>query len=153
MVLVREHGWWNQWFYNAPYDPDRWKVIDLGFDIQVLDPALDSYFEIVVNWSTGQWSDQGYAYPPLPPLTPLEEDEFIGRSDPPFVELYDTLTEDPEHWDFHYEIPDFNPEWVSIDVYGWNFELTNGYIWHECVPEPATVSLFALACLTLLRRR
>ena len=65
--------WWNQWFYNDPYDPDRWKVIDLGFDIRVLDPTQDSYFEIVVNWSTGWWSDLGNDYPPTPPLTPAEE--------------------------------------------------------------------------------
>ena len=144
-----DSGWWNQWFYNAPYDPNRWKIIDFGFDIMPLDPDLDSYFEVVVNWSTGAWSDLGLGRPPLP--GDLPEDEYIGRSDP----LIESFFIDPagEHFDFHYEIWDFNPEWVSIDVWGWNLQIMNGYFFHECVPEPGSLTLLALAGLLALRRR
>ena len=72
-------------------------------------------------------------------------------------------------------IPDYNPEWVSIDVrvYAWEeiempgplpedppmFEWVpmqvniDGDIWHECVPEPATLALMLFGGLALLRCR
>lgn len=35
-----------------------------------------------------------------------------------------------------------------------NYEVSvSGEIWHECVPEPATMSMLALGGLALLRRR
>jgi hypothetical protein len=27
--LYRVTNWWNQWFYNAPYNPDRKKIIEV----------------------------------------------------------------------------------------------------------------------------
>jgi hypothetical protein len=56
-------------------------------------------------------------------------------------------------------ISDYNPEWVSIDVLTSgglpNIEAVSvfGSITHECVPEPATLSLLALGGLALIRRR
>ena len=68
--------------------------------------------------------------------------------------LYDTV-----HLTGSYVIEDFNPEWVSIDVWidplGVSYEpiYVEGTIWHECVPEPAILSLLALGSLAVLRRR
>jgi hypothetical protein len=141
--------WWNEWFYNAPYDPDRWKVIDFGFDIVPMDPALDSYFEVVVNWSTPEWSALGLDRPPLPGDEP--ELDYIGRSEP-FIQSH-FIDPAGETFAFTHIIPDYNPEWVSIDLWGWNLWITDGYFYHECVPEPGAWSLLALAGLLALRRR
>jgi hypothetical protein len=40
--------------------------------------------------------------------------------------------EDWVHVEWDYTIWDYNPEWVSIDVMGCNFEIINGIIVHEC---------------------
>jgi hypothetical protein len=74
------------------------------------------------------------------------ERELIYSGPPPAGELLGELT-----------ILDYNPEWISID-----FRLISpgdggyeiyGDIWHECVPEPTTVSLLALGGLLMARRR
>jgi hypothetical protein len=146
------YGWWNQWFYNDPFDPTRWKEIHVEFDLQVLDPSLDSYFEIVINWTTPEWSMLGLGQPPLPGDVPdlATEDLYIGRSDT-FVEVF-TLSQMPEHFEFDFTLWEYNPEWVSIDVWGYNFDV-NGTIWHECVPAPGALALLGACCLITRRRR
>ena len=64
-----------------------------------------------------------------------------------------------------YEIPDHNPEWVSIDVFAKGPSgvagpavTIEGTLVHEClaadvIPEPTTLGLLALGGLGLLRRR
>ena len=71
--------------------------------------------------------------PPLPPLTITEEYLYIGR-----YTLLDVNTNifTTVHYAFDFVIPDYNPEWVSIDVVGTNFAITNGHITHECLPKP-----------------
>ena len=143
-------GWWNQWFYDHPYDPDRWKEIHIEFDAAPLDPSLDLYLEFAVNWSTPEWSALGYG-DTLPPTPEFDENLYIER---------DTLLETdfffepyPEHFVFDYIIPYYNPEWVSIDIRGWNFVITNGVIIHDCVPAPGALALLGLAGLVRRRRR
>ena len=38
-----------------------------------------------------------------------------------------------QHFSMDYTISCYNPEWVSIDVMGCNFVITNGSIIHDCV--------------------
>jgi len=147
-------NWWNVWFDNAPFDPDRWKEIDVSFSIVRVDPGLDAWAEVTYNWSTPEWSMVLTNEPPLPPMASGDEDMFIVRADPFIFEG------EPLDWTYGSNfvedsviIPDYNPQWVSIDIRGYNFEIVDGVIDHRCVPEPATLSLLALGGLALLRRR
>jgi dockerin type I repeat protein len=124
-----DSGWWNQWFYNAPFDPERKKEIEVLMTIQPLD--YDNWVTIAINWSTDKWPP-GDPNPPLPPLLPGPEEDFIGR-----YTIFDGPIQNIQTiWERIY-ILDYNPEWVSIDVRGYNFEILDtdpGKIWHECLP-------------------
>ncbi|MBN1256815.1 MAG: PEP-CTERM sorting domain-containing protein [Planctomycetes bacterium] len=141
--------WINQWFYNGPFDPLRWKKI---WGTIVIDPtAADSTVDIVINWATPLWQSMGIAGPPLPELIPVgEEDLMIGRMEIPGFGPGSDPFDNPIN--FYEEIREFNPEWISIDVMGTDVVIS-GEIWHECVPEPATLSLLALGGLAVLARR
>ncbi len=168
-----EPAWWNTWFYDDPPDPLRRK--EIYYDIQVTPlPEPGAIVEvgsvqIALNWSTLPYPQTGPLGPPPMP----DHEVFIERGViyagtaqvPALVQLLEPA--DP------FIIP-YNPEWVSMDVYveAWQqipieiepgviqwiggpmrVEVT-GRIWHECVPEPATLSLLALGGLgALLRRR
>lgn len=116
-------GWWNTWFYDDPLDPNKKKIIHISFDLAA--PSPD--FQLAVNWSTDQWpTDSG---PPLPPLTVEEEEMYIGRHIlEPETGIWET-----GHYEFDYEVHEYNPEWVSIDVRGAVFVIENGVIEHLCV--------------------
>lgn len=113
--------WWNIWYYDHPLDPERRKIGFIEFDIYPLDPGLPQSFEIAVNWSTDQWANPND--PPLP-----GDDGFVGRQS---LLIFNGQIE-PGHYRLPYEIPDYNPEWVSVDVRGYNFEIPLGIIQHEC---------------------
>jgi len=135
---------WNQWFYDHPYDPDLWKKIDLFIAIAGTGP--DAWAEISVNWSSDLYPN-GTGQPPLPPLDPTVENDWIIRElifyekDILIVNVEKSVT-----------IPHYNPEWVSIGIRGRNIN-TFGWFGHECIPEPYTISLLALGGLALLRKR
>lgn len=198
-------NWWNQWWYDDPFDPNRRKEIDLNFRISpnlpldgpVIGPTnfdgglflfpQDSFLEITVNWSSPQWSAQGVTDAPPQP----GEDQFVQRADsmtflyafgsggiawemnPGYT--YDGLDRrigtsfDPGIFDpatgelaigignIGYGIDTFNPEWVSVDVRGYNVSV-EGTIGHAClpkedIPEPATVSLLGLGMLGMVVRK
>jgi len=139
-------GWYNEWFYDDPPDPLRWKEIDLGF---CLDPGLGGGLAtIAINWSTLDFPESGPAGPPpVPPLSPEEEGLYIGR-----LVVYDgSFTEQVNFCD-SFAIMSYNPEWVSIDIMGSNFDIS-GTICHECVPEPVTLVIMLLGVVGVLRRR
>ena len=122
-------GWWNQWFYDHPFDPERDKVIYIVIDLVELEPDLPSYIEFAVNYSMPEWSELGHGedYPPIPGAPGFIEELHIVR---------DTLLEGEvieDFYEFRYVIRDYNPEWVSIDVRGYNFWIGDGHITHECV--------------------
>ncbi len=143
--------WWNVWFYDHPYDPTRWKKIDIAFTIAPLDLALDSWAEVTYNWSTPFYPPNP-GEPPLPDGLPLElENEWIMRADPSI--FVGELSGDPICIIDSIIIPDYNPEWISVDIRGFNFVL-DGCITHECIPEPATMSLLVLGGIgALIKRR
>ena len=140
--------WWNMWFYDDPPDPARWKRIT--YDITIQSELPVGLTEVAINWSTmGYPANPGQ--PPIPPMTPEEEQAQIFRelifSGPPVygTQLVGEII-----------IPDYNPEWVSIDIRSYGQDLgmyAFGTITHECLPEPATLAMLALGGLAILRRR
>jgi uncharacterized repeat protein (TIGR01451 family) len=125
-------NWWNVWFYDHPFDYDRYKEIHVEFEFLPYDPGI-SYAYVIVNWATDSWVPG--EPPPVPPLTPGEEDLYVGRSP-----IGDEIIE-PGFYSFDYTIPDYNPEWVSVDIMGSGFEIPFGTIIHECLPDDPPQSL------------
>ncbi len=127
--------WWNVWFYDHPVDDTRRKVIDGFMMIEPRMPDLPSYVEIVFNWSTPEWP--GWPEMPRPPLPedvtdPGIEEMMIQRSEPLIIHQGNIF--EPIPVPVPYEIFEFNPEWLSIDIRGYNFIL-NGEIQHVCFKE------------------
>jgi hypothetical protein len=113
----RYEYWWNMWFYNNPFVTNP-KHVWLEFNV---DPAgSDPYVEFAINWSTDLWYYEGV--PGRPPLPGDDETLYIGRQTFP-------VSMGPNTIDFW--IPDYNPEWVSIDFVATDVVI-NGWIWHEC---------------------
>jgi hypothetical protein len=128
--------WWNIWFYDHPFTYNRFKtiVVDLPFGIQALDPT--AFVEIAVNWSTDQWSLDQPVGDSSPPLPGVDENLYIGRAT-----LYQG-DPNPQPQTYTFVIPDYNPEWVSIDIRGNSFFIENGVITHVCEADPTdSVSL------------
>jgi hypothetical protein len=121
--------WINEWFYDHPFTTTRGKIIHIEFDWVAYDPACTTDITVAVNWSTPAWSALGYGAtePPLPGVNP-ETDYIVRHTMLQQCGTYDTT----QHFVFDYVITEYNPEWVSIDVRGCNFVITNGLIRHEC---------------------
>jgi len=151
--------WYNIWFYNDTLDLNRMKKIRMGFWIQKLDAGLDASFDYVINWSTPGWN-------PLVPGFPTPMDEAVIERSPENGPT--PILGGPEWVEIYYTIPDYNPEWVSVDIWGSNIIILNelnasepphtsplynwwlqnpqpgGILVHECLPKPyGDVSLWA----------
>jgi hypothetical protein len=127
--------WWNVWFYDHPFEWDWDKYIRVWVWVEPSGPA-PNWIQITANWSTPAWPP-GLMDPPLPPLTPAEEDEYIFR--PPYEEITG-----PGYYVFEFRVSDFfeppyNPEWVSVDVRGQNVIII-GWIEHICY-DPANTQI------------
>jgi hypothetical protein len=123
-------GWVNEWFYDHPFDPQRGKIIHVSFDWApyVCDFPVD--MTVAVNWSTGAWSGLGYGTT-LPPVPGNDEGLYIVRQ--PILHEVGYFQQQWNHFSTEFVISDYNPEWVSIDVMGANFNITGGVLVHECV--------------------
>jgi len=118
------------WFYDNPFNPEHYKSGTLQAMVMPIDPGLPSNITVAINWSTDAWSLQDPP-PDGPPLPGVDEALFIGRQiiytaliGPAGVEIFE---------EFVLPVP-YNPEWVSVDIQGINFQILPGSnIWHECV--------------------
>jgi hypothetical protein len=136
------YDWWNVWFYDHPLDVTRMKIVGGFIDIMPRDVSIPSYVEIILGWSTPEWPTWGGfpedAAPPLPPdvIDPQVELQMIERTQP-FFSFEGTLDETStieipsEFTDKLTGLYNFNPEWIFIDVRGYNFMLS-GTFWHTC---------------------
>jgi len=145
--------WWNIWFYNEDFDDTRMKKIKMGFWIQSYDGINPGELYYVVNWSNDSYPNGTGTFP-----TPAQE-IWIDRSPtngPVPVSI------GAEWIELSFIIEDYNPEWVSIDLWGENIQILEsdidplalqppsdsplfdfwvpdspgGIIVHECLPKP-----------------
>lgn len=134
--------WWNVWFYDHPFDATRHKLVSGYLEVQPRDPSLPSYVEIIVNWSTPEWPQwPGFPEPPLPPLPgemidPEYENQVIERSEPIFIREQNITEPIPvpipsDYLNLETGLFNFNPEWISIDLRGFNFVVTGNLV-HIC---------------------
>jgi len=122
-----ESEWWNTWFYDHPYDPNRMKAFELSLD-EVLPTSPDpAYIEIAINWATDLWSLDQAPEDSFPPLPGVDEGLYIGRH---IIYAGDPTQSPPEHF-YGDTIFEYNPEWVSIDARGYNVSVF-GALSHEC---------------------
>ena len=126
-------GWHSQWFNNAPFDPGRKNVIQLRLSVEALDQTLPCRIKIAYSWSRPQWSALGSATPPLPGAAP--EGTYIQRH--VAFQGYLPAGARPIRVEDSYEIRQYNPQWLSIDVQGEKFVITDGWIKHESMPRTA----------------
>ncbi len=154
--------WWNIWFYNDPPDTTRIKKIRMGFWINTYNPLNPGTLYYVINWSDSSWQGTGF---PLP-----ANEAFVRRS--PTNGPLDISPNTPQWVELYFIVPEYNPEWVSVDLWGeniiieqvpasppagsplltyWLPGMPGGLIVHECLPKesmsdwggPAT---FTTAC-------
>ncbi len=122
------YNWWNIWFFDHPLDFTRRKEIYVDGFISPVNPGPPAYVEIAINWSTDLWEPG--SSPPLPGMFPPEEEDlYIGRQTIFAGDIFDLIPIEG-----FFEIPNYNPEWVSIDVRGFNF-MFEGVIEHTCMPQ------------------
>lgn len=135
---ILEPWWYNIWFYNAPFSYDKYKEIYVSFNC---DPGSGELIWFVINWATDIWSLEVQGRPPLPQDVegePAWEDMVIGRWPSP----RQGFEVEPGFNEFYFKIPDYNPEWVSIDFMGWgSFTIVDGIIIHQCLPPAHAESL------------
>ncbi|MEW5923038.1 MAG: dockerin type I repeat-containing protein [Candidatus Zixiibacteriota bacterium] len=122
------YDWWNIWFYDHKFTYDNYKAGLFEFDAFRLDPQLPAFLEIAVNWSTDRWS-LDFPQDSMPPLPGVPEELYIGRQTLFMSEMFEG------HYLFEYVLPDYNPEWISVDVRGYNFVIPAGVVLHACCPK------------------
>lgn len=129
-------GYYRQWFYNDPYDPDREGYLYYRVFITANDYSKSVTFDVRFNWATPAWSEQGLGHPPLPGDCPTAdlEDEYMDGEELQALESVFLGTpakpgsvEPNKSW----RIRNYNPDWVSIDVKGKNCDVHRGAM-HEC---------------------
>jgi hypothetical protein len=124
-------GWYNQWFYDGPFNPNGQKTITWKLTMAPATPGAAGRVTIAINWTTDRWTDT--TSPPLPGQfvnNPTLEDQMITR-----VTVFDGPVTGPGIFPGNISISSYCPVWVSIDVKGANVTLSSGTITHQCVSQ------------------
>ncbi|MGB4205514.1 MAG: fibronectin type III domain-containing protein [Bacteroidales bacterium] len=107
------------WFYNSPLDSWNMNKIKMGFYVQKIVGLAPAYISYCVSYTTPEWDPQTPGFP-----TPNDE-EFIRRS--PLNGSY-TVTasgQNKQWFELEFDIPDYNPEWISVGISGINIKIAN----------------------------
>ncbi len=156
-IYYGQTDWWNQWFYDDPPSSDRWKHIEYDILIDIpLAGVVNRHIsiDVALNWSNMDFPESG---PEGTPPMSYQED---------FIEREIVFSQENIHHGQEilvigdHDIPDYNPEWVSIDVRvdAWGYVQdqkvaipvnVDGSIYHECIPEPATMLMLAFGTLAM----
>jgi hypothetical protein len=126
--FYEQSEWWNIWFYDDPFTYQREKIAHFEFDVFPYVEGDPTWFTFAINWSTDAWSQDQPPEDSTPPLPGAPEELYIGRA------IYLDGPVSGGHYIFEWRMPDYNPEWVSIDVQGYNFIIPEGigFIDHTC---------------------
>jgi hypothetical protein len=83
-------------------------------------PALPGNIEVTINWSLPEWSQN----PLKPPLPEDDGEAFLGRFHPTWTVMIPPGLP-PQHFFVDiFQLPlQYNPEWISVDVRGTNFQI------------------------------
>lgn len=156
-VAAQQQDWWNQWWYDHPPDRNRRKTVRMTFNYQFTSEVGMLFGTI--NWSDISWPESGPdGAPPLPGEGSVHRLSDFGIG-PLMIESNQDIVDEVFQYDSGYiplPVP-YNPEWVSVDVWGADVIITSGILEHEChaVPIPAALWLLGSGLLGLfgLRRR
>jgi hypothetical protein len=153
---ITQLPWFNTWFYNGPLNLNNMKKVRMGFWVQRLFAENPAVIWYVINWSNETWPPgQGFPGP--------ADEEHILRSPTQMIQVPISQPPLPGTWvEVYFEIPNYNPEWVSVDVWGdnimileeplapppesplfywWNYAIAQGMapkgglFVHECLPK------------------
>lgn len=121
--------WLVQWFFNGQPDEDLKKVITVDLSLEPLNSAVNGTVEVAVNYTTLAWP-AAQTEPPVPArVTALsDEQRYITRQ----TIVQRSTVRGATSVSVNFEIEEFCPQWVSIDIRGQNVSVT-GRIAHECV--------------------
>ncbi len=125
--------WFNIWFFDDPLDMSKMKKIRMGFYVMTINPEIPGMLFYVVNWSTPAWD------PDIPGFPPPGAEVFIQRSPTNGPIPVPPMIPQPGQWfELYFEIPDYNPEWISVDIFGNNIQVLQ-----QPVPPPPESPLSA----------
>jgi len=125
-------GQWVQWFYDGDLDLNSKKIVEVDLTVRVLEPLVGKVgtFEASVNWTRATWPEE-QSSPPLPDSErPWLAAQYIQET----VLVPRTSVLGPMTVHASVEIPEFCPQWVSLDIRGQNITV-EGWVRHGCVPK------------------
>jgi len=116
---VTGQSYYSIWFYNSPLDMYGMNKMKMGFYVQKSNPIAAANVSFVVSYSTPDWDPDTTGFP-MP-----DDEEFILRSpaNGPYIL---TVTGQNKQWfELEFDIPDYNPEWISVSIIGSNIKIAN----------------------------
>ncbi|HPK05285.1 MAG TPA: choice-of-anchor J domain-containing protein, partial [Bacteroidales bacterium] len=114
---VTGQSYYSIWFYNSPLDMYGMNKMKMGFYVQKSNPIAAANVSFVVSYSTPDWDPDTTGFP-MP-----DDEEFILRSpaNGPYIL---TVTGQNKQWfELEFDIPDYNPEWISVSIIGSNIKI------------------------------
>jgi hypothetical protein len=114
-----EQSWYSVWFYNNSLDMYGMNKMKMGFYVQKGVPFGAANVSFAVSYSDPEWD------PETPEFPMPDDEEFILRStlNGPYSV---TGTATNKQWfELEFDIPDYNPEWISVNIFGSNIKIDN----------------------------